>query len=129
MAELDYAFVADYATISDSKLTVIGGSFVELTVPAFPSIQNVAVVGRLRDKEDFEPFTLTIEFRLPDGGSDIVVTGTITSENVDHVYDGKSAVLFCADQVLRFDSPGLVEVHLAVNGEHVRTLKFDVAAR
>lgn len=129
MAELDYAFVADYATISDGKLSVIGGSFVELTVPGFPSIQSVAVVGRLRDKEDFEPFTFTIEFRLPGDGSDIVLTGTISSENVDHVYDGKSAVLFCADQVLSFDSPGLVEVNLSVDGGHVRTLKFDVAAR
>lgn len=128
MAELDYAFVADYATISDGKLSVIGGSFVELTVPAFPSVQTIAVVGRLRAKEDFEPFTLRIEFRLP-GGGEFVVTGTIESGNVDHVYDGKSAVLFCIDQVLRFDAPGLVEVDLAVDGKHARTLKFDVDAR
>ena len=127
MAELDYAFVADFASISDGKLSVIGGSFVELTVPAFPSVQPVTVVGRLRAKEDFEPFALTIEFRLPDG-DDFVVTGTIDSKNVDHVYDSKSAVLFCINQGLRFDAPGLVEIDLKIDGEHVRTLKFDVAA-
>lgn len=128
MAELDYAFVADYATISDGKLSVIGGSFVELTVPAFPSAQSIAVVGRLRAKEDFEPFALTLEFRLP-GGDEFEVTATIEPRNVDHVYDGKSAVLFCINQGLRFDAQGLVEVNLAVDGRHARTLKFDVASR
>ena len=52
MAELDYAFLADYATISEGRLTAVGASFTHVFVPQLPVEISFAVAGRLRVRED-----------------------------------------------------------------------------
>jgi hypothetical protein len=54
MAELDYAFIAEFAKVEGGKLTAIGASYMQITPPAFPVAHYLSVAGRIRAPEDTE---------------------------------------------------------------------------
>jgi hypothetical protein len=45
MAELDYAFIAEFAKVENEKLTAVGASYLEVRTPAFP-VQHSFSVAR-----------------------------------------------------------------------------------
>ncbi|MFC0314466.1 DUF6941 family protein [Gordonia phosphorivorans] len=126
MPELDYAFLADYATITDGKITAVGASFIDMKVPSTPFAVSLCVAGRVRADEGFAPFDMALSFDLPGDSPVFTINGTIDSSMTDHVYDGKSAVLFCISQPLAILEPGLVTLTITLNEDVVRVLKFEV---
>lgn len=125
MAELDYAFLADYATIQDGKLTAVGASFVQLRAP-LPFIRAITVAGRIRTPQDAGDIELSAEFEAP-GDTPVFRSSTTLSHSVSSQrYADKVGILFVVTQQLRFTETGLCAVRLRLDGEDVRTLKFEV---
>ena len=54
MLDLDYAFLADYATIQNGTLTAVGASLTSLEVDSLPSVAMFSFAGRLRCDESQE---------------------------------------------------------------------------
>ena len=66
MIELDYAFLAEYATIQDNKLTTIGASFTRMQVLTIPTEATLSVAGRIRTPSDIDELTLHVRATPPD---------------------------------------------------------------
>ena len=125
MAELDYAFLADYATVQDGKLTAVGASFVQLRAP-LPFVRAVTVAGRIRTPKHTPDVELSAEFETP-GDTPVFRSSTTLSHAVSSQrYADKVGILFVVTQQLRFTEPGLCAVRLRLDGQDVRTLKFEV---
>lgn len=125
MAELDYAFLAEYATVQNGTLTAVGGSFINIRGQV-PFHRSLAVAGRIRASEDTAEFEVSVEFKMPGSDPALQVAGMVTPSVADHAYDGKLAVLFVVNQTIAFAEPGLAVVEIRIDGDHARTLKFDV---
>lgn len=125
MAELDYAFLADYATVQDGKLTAVGASFVQLRAP-LPFVRAVTVAGRIRTPQDGPDIELSAEFVAPGDSPVFRSSTTLTHAVSSQRYADKVGILFVVTQQLRFTEPGLCAVKLRLDGEDVRTLKFEV---
>ena len=127
MADLDYAFIADYAQIEGDKLSVIGASFTHVVVKSLDGLFVVSVAGRVRMRADEEPAELG--FRVVGGDGFFEITNTVElmpSETAKPYGDNKVGVLFATSFALPI-FPGLCEVFLSLNGEEVRRLAFDIA--
>lgn len=127
MANLDYAFLADYATVDGGRLSAHGMSFTEISTATFPLVRPLYVAGRLRSEIDFEPFQMSIDLNLPGEGPDFEVTSTVDTSMIDHTYNGKCGVLFSFCHIMVIPEPGIVEVKVRIEGNVVRVLKFEVA--
>lgn len=133
MAELDYAFLADFATIQDSKLTTVGASFTRIGVPSFPSPVSFAVAGRVRcGQDDADRVALTMRVRTPgDEGLTYEVQSEIDASRIDHpTYDGVHRGIVFAMQInIPLLTAGLysVDVDLDDTDSVDRTLKFEAA--
>lgn len=55
MADLDYAFLADYAKVERGLLTCVGGSYTHLFVQKLPATHMLYVAGRIRADLDEHP--------------------------------------------------------------------------
>ena len=66
MLELDYAFLADFATIQDGTLTVVGASFTRMVVTEYPTFALLGVAGRIRcDEPDRNTINVTLRITSP----------------------------------------------------------------
>jgi len=125
VAELDYVFLADYATVQDGKLTAVGASFMELRAP-LPFVRAITVAGRIRTAQESADIELSAEFEAP-GNSPVFRSSTTLSHAISgQRYADKIGILFVVTQQLRFTEAGLCAVKLRLDGEDVRTLKFEV---
>jgi hypothetical protein len=128
MAELDYAFVADYAKVELGKLTAVGASYIEVRPPAFPAPHFLSIAGRIRAPEDTEAIGLTIRINPP-GNLNVVIDGSIVTTGPETVrYDGKLAVLFTASASIMLTAEGLCEIFIDVDKVQQRRLAFRVVA-
>ncbi|QGH68560.1 DUF2283 domain-containing protein [Pseudactinotalea sp. HY158] len=75
--------------------------------------------------EEVDHFDLGITARAPNGAWRIQVSGPIDAHG-GRVYDGRRGVLFAAQLSVSLTATGLYTVDVAVDGEHVRALKFEV---
>src|SRR5699024_3870914 len=77
MAELDYAFLADYAVVENGRLTAVGASFTHLQVPSLPFQKSLSAALRVRVPAAASTFDLKIELRAPENawvlGADLPV--------------------------------------------------------
>lgn len=48
VAELDYAFIAEFAKVESGKLTVVGASYTEISARSFPTQHFFSCAGRVR---------------------------------------------------------------------------------
>lgn len=126
MAELDYAFVADFARVESGKLTAVGASYSQVSVEAFPATHFFAIAGRVRAAADTAPIDLRIIVRPPADGPTVIMRGTMTPESGPIAYDGKIGVVFAVTNILLIAGPGLVEIFIEIDGEQQRRLAFDV---
>ncbi|OBA83504.1 hypothetical protein A5633_14395 [Mycolicibacterium elephantis] len=125
MAELDYAYLAEYATVQNGTLTAVGASFCEMRAP-LPFRRSVTLAGRVRAPRDTAEFEISVDFDPPGDTPVFSTSGLVTPEIVDQRYADKVGLLFAVRQELRFTEPGLCEVRVSLDGELVRTLKFEV---
>lgn len=126
MAELDYAYLADYAQIDAGKISALGASYTHASVPELPVAWMTSVVGRIRVAADEEPVSVRIEITPP--GDAIKLNAESVVERTPHVrpYRGKVGLLFAATFHIPLTAEGLCTFDIVVNGEHARRLAFEV---
>lgn len=129
MLELDYAFLAEYATVKDGSLTTVGGSYTHVVVDALPTDHLLSLAGRVRASEDVEPFKVSLTIEAPEGAYRIGMDTTLSRSASSRPYDGKVGILFAATTLMPLPSEGLYWVTVMLEDEPVRRLGFSVAAR
>jgi hypothetical protein len=128
MAELDYAFIAEFAKVESGKLTAVGASYTDVRPPVFPATHYLSVAGRVRAPEDTKAIGLTIRINPP-GGLNIVLDGIVDTTGPENIrYDGKVAVLFAASASIALVAEGLCEIFIDIDKVQQRRLAFLVIA-
>lgn len=125
-AELDYAFVADYARVEAGKLTALGASYTKLRTAAFPVNHTFSIAGRVRAPEDTEAIALVLRVVTPGPAMNIEFHWTVNPGPESDRYDGKVGVLFALGTSVAILEAGLVEIFIEVDGVPARRLAFDV---
>mgnify|MGYP006887528295 CR=1 FL=1 len=125
-AELDYAFLAEYAKAEDGKITAVGASFTQVEAMNYPGILDVSVAGRIRRLEtDPEP-ELSIRFVKHGEANPIIdVRASLEDEHDAVRYDGKIAAVFVFRAPLLVAEPGLYECFVDLNDLPARRLAFE----
>ena len=128
MAELDYAFIADFAKVEpNGTLTVNSASWTSLRTPVLPVARRLAIAGRIRAHVDESPVALQIVFSAPDQAFNIGTEALLSPGPDARPYgDGKIGHLFALDWQVLLPSVGLYTINITINGEHARRLAFDV---
>lgn len=126
MAQLDYAFVADFAQVVEGKLSAIGASFTHVKVDSLEGAFVFSTAGRVRLLETEPDPELSIRWSAPGGGIEVSTSTQLKRTNDSRPYDGKVGVLFSIGMMIPI-SEGLHEVFIAIDGDEVRRLAFDMA--
>jgi hypothetical protein len=126
MAELDYAYLADYAQIEGGKISALGASYTHARVESIPLGWMTTVVGRIRALEGEGPVSLTVKIVPPNNEYEINAEGQIEAGPDVRPYDGKVGLLFALTAQMPLVAEGLYEVLISLNGEQVRRLAFNV---
>lgn len=127
MAELDYAFIAEYAKVEAGKLTAVGASYLDIRPPVLPAQHILFIAGRVRAPEDTESIGLKLRINPP-GDVSIVLDGRITIGSEEPRYDGKVAVMFAASAAVPLLSAGLCEIFVDIDEVQQRRLAFAIIA-
>jgi hypothetical protein len=124
VAELDYAFLAEFAQITNGNLTAVNASFIDVKT-AVPTVFPLAVAGRVRAPADTDEVRLTITFASPDeNGPKITWQLNLPAEG-NPVYDNKVGILFTVRAAVPIPKHGLYVFTIEIDGEEVRTLRFE----
>jgi hypothetical protein len=127
MADLDYAFLADYAQIEGDKLSVIGGSFTHVSVDSTDGLFILSVAGRVRMSVGEQAAHLEVRLRGGDGAFEVGSSQELAVGPTAKPYgDDKVGILFVSGIAVPA-LLGLYEVFLTLNGVQVRRLAFDIA--
>lgn len=129
MAEIDYAFVADYARVEENgTLTTVGASYMFLGVERFPAPHRLYIAGRVRGREDEEPPVMSVTVTGP-GDPPFKVSTTAQlqrSTNARPYGDGKLGYLFAMEASIVLAAPGLCEVIITLpDYDEERRLAFE----
>lgn len=128
-AELDYAFLAEYAKTERGTITAIGASFTEAKASSFPGVVDIAVAGRIRRPETDDAPEISISIGGPNNDEPQIEFDFKLENEADAVrYDGKVASVFVFRGPVYIDSPGLYECNIKIDGEHARRLAFEVVS-
>jgi len=130
MIELDYAFLAEYATIQDNKLTTIGASFTRMQVLTIPTEATLSVAGRIRTPSDIDELTLHVRATPPDQSYQL--DGSLALNDLTSLPEygaGRRGTVFALQFTLLLTDWGLytIEVDLDETEGIDRTLKFELA--
>ena len=125
MAELDYAYLAEFAQIIDSKLTAVNASFIDVKT-AVPGHFQFAVAGRVRAPADTDLVRLAVKLVSTDNAT-FVWNAELTTEGLP-VYDGKVGILFAVRLGIPITKHGLFVVTIDVDDEEARRLAFEAVA-
>lgn len=127
MAELDYAYLADYVSLQDGKLTTIGASFTFAAVPSVPIQMMVGVAGRVRASITEGPITIEVKATPPDDSFEMVFAGEVGAGPDARPYgDGIVGLLFAINMQLPVTAFGLYSFEIHVQGQLARRLAFEV---
>lgn len=124
-AELDYAYLADYAQVSDGKITAVGASFTFVNVVEFPTIFPLAIAGRIRVPIAKDTVRMRIEITPPDGEYELALEGDLIASS-PKPYDDKVGLLFAVNTQLPINKAGLFVFNIEVDGKFARRLAFEV---
>jgi hypothetical protein len=128
MAKLDYAFLTEYAKISDGLLTTVGASYTFARIPGLPSPFVINVAGRVRMSDGDRP-QLGISIEGPNDRFRIDVTNEMSTEGARPYGPQRTVgVLFVASAPLILTEYGLYTINIELDGDHARTLRFEVEA-
>lgn len=128
MAELDYAYLAEYARVDPGgSLTAVGASYTHVTLPTLPTQHLIAVAGRIR-ATTAEPSVL-LRLIISDEAQSLSMSfETVLVPAPDaRVYAGnKLGILFAFNTLMPITSYGTYDVFLELDGVEVRRLVFTV---
>lgn len=127
-ATLDFALLAEYATVRAGLLTVVGGCFTRLEVPETPVPVQVAVCGRIRSNVKEPDPPLGIRFGPDSGEFGLSLTVPLTRDASTAAYrdDGTFGLVFAVNLGVPVATPGLHSVAIVLDEVVVRTLRFEV---
>jgi hypothetical protein len=128
MIELDYAYIADHAQISEGKITAVGASFTQVIVEQFPAVIPLSVAGRVRASHGTTEIPISINIHPEDMEFDLHFDGKLDASN-SLAYEGKVGVLFAMGTQVPLSGPGLIEVIIKSGDNFVRRLAFSVEAK
>ncbi|MCV7435740.1 DUF6941 family protein [Mycobacterium seoulense] len=126
MAELDYAYLAEFAQVIDGKLTAVNASFIAVTTPV-PAVFQFAVAGRVRAPVEAGIVDLAIQIVAPDDSTKITWQSELRTDG-HQVYDGKVGILFALRTGVPLSTHGLFRIEISIDGEHARTLAFEAVS-
>lgn len=127
MAELDYAYLAEFAAVQDGKLTAVGASFTHVAVPALPAGMSIGIAGRIRAHAGDDAVAINIKVTGPSDTFDLEMAGMLEAGGVVRPYgDGKVGLLFALNTQIPLMAQGLYVIDIALDGENARRLAFDV---
>lgn len=127
MAELDYAYLADFAAVQDGKISAIGASFTHVQTPSFPAAMTIGIAGRIRAHVGEGPVQVNVKVSAPDDSFDLELSGMLAPGDQLRPYgDGKVGLLFALNTQVPLLTEGLYTFDILVNGEEARRLAFDV---
>lgn len=126
MAELDYAFLADYAVVENGRLTAVGASFTHVKVPDLPFQKALCAAMRVRVPADESSFHLKVELRAPERAW-VIGANVPVDASAAEPYDGKRGIIVAAQIDAMLTRVGLYEVEIFIDDQSVRLLKFDVS--
>lgn len=124
MAELDYAFLADFAAVQDGKLTAVGASYTRVVATDLPMMHNLFVAGRVRVPTGVTSVPMTLQLHGPDDALDVSMAGALTVDPDAFSYQGRVGVLFAITVSMPLLAPGLHTVDLIIDGVQARHLAF-----
>lgn len=122
--ELDYAYLADFAQVSDGKITSVGASFTHVRTIQFPTAFPLSVAGRIRVPKTVETVALSIDISPESGDYNIHFDGLLETKEA-RPYGDKVGLLFAFSTQALLPAAGLYLVKISIEGVLVRTLKFD----
>lgn len=125
MAELDYAFLAEYAKVEGGTLSALGASYTQIAVARLPSQHLLYVAGRVRAPLGENP-DLSLTIKSPQGRFELSISFGAPDLSDVRPYDGKVGVLFAANVPIPLIDTGLYQVLLHLDGQQVRRLAFEV---
>ena len=128
MAELDYAFLAEYAKVDERKLTAIGASYTHMRFKQLPATHFLSIAGRIRAKINERP-SLAIRAISPNNAFEIKFEVPIEELSEASAYNDFVGILFAVNGPIPIFETGLYEVKIELDGEVVRTLKFEAEVR
>jgi Family of unknown function (DUF6941) len=127
MASLDFVLLAEYARVDQAGLiTIVGGGFDRVRVPAQGGMQQVFVAMRivLDEREPDVPFE--VKAQSPDNHYQIGVAGTTRRVPDVQPSDGKINFIAAIGLVVPIQMAGRYLVQIVLAGEVVRSLPFAV---
>lgn len=128
MAELDYAFLADFAKVEpNGTLTAVGASWTHLVSPELPAAHRMAVAGRIRAEIDEGAVGLRIDVHGPDGVFKLAAGSELVPGVASRPYGaGLVGLLFALDLQIPLPIAGMYTIYIEINGEQARRLAFEV---
>ena len=124
VAELDYAYLAEYAQITDGNLTAVNASFIYIKVPV-PTIFTLAVAGRVRAPADAGEIKLDIKFAAPGENAPTITWQLTLNTEGNPVYNNKVGILFAVRAGVPIPTHGLYVVTIDIDGKEARALAFE----
>jgi hypothetical protein len=123
---LDYALLAEFASVRNGSLTVVGGSFTRFAASQFPGPIALSLCGRIRCHVSEPDPTLGVRFGPVSGEYAISLDAALTRDpDTQPYHEGRFGLLFAVNMQAILTAPGLHEVTIFLNGEQTRSLKFD----
>lgn len=126
MAELDYAFLADFVQVAGGKMTSVGASFTHVQPVALPALMALGIAARIRAREDEPPVPLGITIEAPDSAYNLHFDASVGRDPSARPYQGRVGLLVAAMLTIPLPVEGLYTVHLHLQDAVVRRLAFDV---
>lgn len=131
MAELDYAFLADFARVEpNGTLTAVGASWTHLWVTQLPSVHRMAIAGRVRAAVSEGRIPVRVEIIDPEGSTIVSTDFGLEAGEGSLPYDGdRLGHLFAIETVIPIVSHGKFKVSVILSGDRVRDLFFEVGEK
>lgn len=123
--ELDYAYLAEFAQVSDGKITAVGASFTHVSASVFPLHFAVSVAGRIRVSNETESVALSVAVAPESGEYKVDFDGLLSTGGSRH-YGEKIGILFALTTQVFVPRPGVFEFLISLEGAAARKLKFQV---
>lgn len=124
MAELDYAFLAEYASTTGGSLTVVGASFTTLQVPVFPTQITLYMAGRVRAPKAADECTLRLSVSPPDDSYQLEGEAVLDPTGQEPYFEDRVGLLLSVAVPLPLPDAGLYTVRVFLDSVPVRELKF-----
>lgn len=126
MPELDYAYLADYASVQGDKLTAVGASYTRLTLATVPTGHLLAVAGRIRTTVNHPELGLDVEIVSPGDNYTLKFDAELAATPEMQPYaGGKLGLLFALSTIIPINVEGIYKVNLYLEGELARALAFE----